>query len=73
MWDAVRGNEQVVMQLMCEGLVCILLGRCWPAIWYVPSLDETCGVQSSWRIFGKRCFGLFTADLHLAKWFFPPM
>lgn len=45
MWDAVRGNEQVVMQLMCEGLVCILMGHCWPAIWYVPSLDETRGVQ----------------------------
>lgn len=74
MWDAVRGNEQVVMQLMCEGLVCILMGHCWPAIWYVPSLDETQGVQSSWRISGKRCFGLFTADLHLAKcFFFPPM
>lgn len=26
MWDAVHGNEQVVMQLMCEGLVCILMG-----------------------------------------------
>lgn len=72
MWDAVRGNEQVVMQLMCEGLVCILMGHCWPAIWYVPSLDETRGVQSSWRISGKCCFGLFTADLHLAKWVFPP-
>lgn len=72
MWDAVRGNEQVVMQLMCEGLVCILMGHCWPAIWYVPSLDETRGVQSSWRISGKCCFGLFTVYLHLAECFFPP-
>lgn len=56
MWDAVRGNEQVVMQLMCEGLVCIPMGHWWPATWYVPSWDEIRGVQSSRRIFGKCYF-----------------